>query len=176
LKRNLTAITENHDVQIVVAEYAEVHEQVNDIVFNLPGEEGLGTIAWEPTTWHQTLFDKGRTNDRIDLYPRLWEEYGNDTLPLLPAAVSVNREYGLSENKTPGSIRINPDGSLHYKAIMSSEMKFELFTFEGRLAAKGVFNHCGVTAIPRSVNNGTYIVKLSDGYQRFSGTVFKCAR
>ena len=71
---NLTGITRTHDVKIVVAEYAEVHEQVNDIVFNLPGEKGIGTFVWEPTRWNETLFTNGRTNYRIDIYPNLWPD------------------------------------------------------------------------------------------------------
>jgi arabinogalactan endo-1,4-beta-galactosidase len=43
----------------MVAEYAEVHEQVNDIVFNLPDEKGIGTFVWEPTRWNETLFTNG---------------------------------------------------------------------------------------------------------------------
>lgn len=89
LKKNLTDVTKNHNVKIAVAEYAEVHEQVNDIVFNLPGEKGYGTFVWEPTRWHEKLFDdNGKANSRIDLYPKLSTRYGNDTLPLKKAAVS----------------------------------------------------------------------------------------
>ncbi len=89
LKRNLTEITKNHDIHVCVAEYAEVHEQVNDIVFNLPDEEGIGTIVWEPTKWHDALFNGGSTNRRIDLYPELWKRYGNDTLPQKDRTVPV---------------------------------------------------------------------------------------
>jgi arabinogalactan endo-1,4-beta-galactosidase len=84
----------------MVAEYAEVHEQVNDIVFNLPNEKGCGTFVWEPTRWHETLFDNGKTSSRIDLYPKLSTRYGNETLPLKKTTVS-NRNISLPLKYNP---------------------------------------------------------------------------
>jgi arabinogalactan endo-1,4-beta-galactosidase len=49
-------------LQFVAAEYGPLQREINDVVFNLPGNRGLGTFNWEPTQngdWNtgHTLFD-----------------------------------------------------------------------------------------------------------------------
>ncbi len=112
LKNNLTGITRTHDVKIVVVEYAEVHEQVNDIVFNLPNEKGMGTFVWEPTRWNETLFTNGRTNDRIDIYPSLWTRYGNDTLPQKDKQVDSRKSFFIERQASDGNVWIDRNGVL----------------------------------------------------------------
>jgi arabinogalactan endo-1,4-beta-galactosidase len=169
LKKNLTAITENHDMPIVVAEYAEVHEQVNDIVFELPDDEGIGTIVWEPTKWHDALFSGGSTNSRIDHYPRLWEEYGNDGLPLKPPPVSTGQPFYLTGKSGSGTVVwFGQDGVLRYKGMVPEGMKFDIFNLQGRRVAEGICRNTGnvisLTAGKSSVNvhNGRYVIK-ADG-------------
>lgn len=112
LKNNLTGITRDHDVKIMVAEYAEVHEQVNDIVFNLPDDKGIGTFVWEPTRWNETLFSNGKTNYRIDIYPNLWNRYGNDTLPLKENHVANRKLFSIAEQGSDGHVWIDRGGVL----------------------------------------------------------------
>ena len=64
-------------VDILVVEYSEKKQEVNDIVFNLPGNKGKGSFIWEPLSWGETVFDKeGTLNDLIKLYPLLHKKYG----------------------------------------------------------------------------------------------------
>ena len=37
------------DLKILAVEYGPLQREINDVVFNLPGERGLGTFVWEPT-------------------------------------------------------------------------------------------------------------------------------
>jgi arabinogalactan endo-1,4-beta-galactosidase len=87
LRRCLTAIANNHNIKIVVAEYADYHREVNDIVRNLPGGKGAGAFVWEPQEFEgddsKPLFDwrsganSGRySNSRLLLYPVMAEDYG----------------------------------------------------------------------------------------------------
>lgn len=84
LAKILSEIAAHHTVKIVIAEYADNHERVNDLIFNLAGKKGLGTFVWEPTEWSESLFDwvnnRRETNTRIDLFPKLSKKYGNDDI------------------------------------------------------------------------------------------------
>lgn len=162
LERNLNAIAEDHDVPIVVAEYAEVHEVVNDIVFNLPDDEGIGTIVWEPTKWEDALFSGGSTNSRIDLFPRLWDEYGNDTLPLKPVPVTTQQPFLLFGNgrRSGTTVWFGQDGLLRYKGSIPEGMKFDIFNLQGRRVAEGIGNTAGNMI---SVTAGNSTVSMPDG-------------
>jgi len=84
LRRSLTAIANNHTIKIAVAEYADFHRQVNDVVYNLPSNKGLGTFVWEPQEFEgdtsKPLFDNTngarRSNARLELYPQMAIDYG----------------------------------------------------------------------------------------------------
>jgi arabinogalactan endo-1,4-beta-galactosidase len=43
--------------KLVVAEYSAHKREVNDLVFNAPAQQGLGTFIWEPTRWKEAIFD-----------------------------------------------------------------------------------------------------------------------
>jgi arabinogalactan endo-1,4-beta-galactosidase len=45
------------NLTFVAAEYSPAKQQVNDLMFNLPGKRGLGTFIWEPTNWGERMFD-----------------------------------------------------------------------------------------------------------------------
>jgi arabinogalactan endo-1,4-beta-galactosidase len=36
-------------LELVAAEYGPMQREINDVVFNLPGQRGIGTFNWEPT-------------------------------------------------------------------------------------------------------------------------------
>jgi len=84
MKARVTDVAKNHTVKIAIAEYADNHREVNDIIYNLPDEKGIGTFFWEPEEWMDALFDwknnRRETNAKIDLYPVMSKEYGNDDL------------------------------------------------------------------------------------------------
>jgi len=84
LKRALTAIANNHNIKIVVAEYADFHREVNDVVYKLSSNKGFGTFVWEPQEFSgddsKPLFDwtnnARRSNARLELYPKMVTDYG----------------------------------------------------------------------------------------------------
>jgi arabinogalactan endo-1,4-beta-galactosidase len=162
LKKNLTDITKNHNVKIAVAEYAEVHEQVNDIVFNLPDEEGIGTFVWEPTKWHETLFDNGKTNSRIDLYPKLSTRYGNDTLPLKESKVA-NRNIGnVSQGLSNDPVWIDNSRNLH-RGNGTFRGNYSIVDLQGRIIASSRTD--GVIGSINAPAGSMYIICASDEKQ-----------
>jgi len=88
LGRALKAIAKNHDIKIAVAEYADKHREVNDIVFALPDNKGFGTFVWEPEEFSgddsKPIFDwknnRRETNGIIALYPIMSKDFGNDDI------------------------------------------------------------------------------------------------
>jgi arabinogalactan endo-1,4-beta-galactosidase len=46
----------------LVLEYSAQKEYLNDLVFNTPGERGLGTFIWEPTRHREALFNRNGIN------------------------------------------------------------------------------------------------------------------
>jgi beta-galactosidase/arabinogalactan endo-1,4-beta-galactosidase len=76
LKNNLTDLSGRYKQDIIVVEYSEKKQEVNDIAFSLPHDKGKGTCIWEPISWGETFFDKdGKTNKLIDVYPGVAKKY-----------------------------------------------------------------------------------------------------
>ncbi|WP_437581551.1 glycosyl hydrolase 53 family protein [Sorangium sp. So ce887] len=50
-------VTRYPDLKFVVAEYSWEKRAANDLMFNLPDKRGLGTFIWEPTEYHERIFD-----------------------------------------------------------------------------------------------------------------------
>ena len=133
LQQRVQAVVANHTVKVVIAEYADNHRRVNDIIFNLPNEQGLGTFVWEPADWKEALFDwrNGRreTNNRIDLYPIMSQEYGND------AIVAAEKQHFplIPESPEAPHITYYPGGTVQYRSSSHNPTTLSLVTLQGRL-------------------------------------------
>src|SRR5206468_3029291 len=69
LKNNMADLAKRYNRQVMVAEYTQLKQQVNDIAFTVPGNKALGTFIWEPLSTWEAFFDKqGHTNSYIDVY------------------------------------------------------------------------------------------------------------
>lgn len=159
LQSMISAITANHNQKIAVVEYADNHERVNKIVFNIPHEQGIGTFVWEPCDWMEALFDwknnRRETNSRIDLYPRLSKEFGND---------DIVRVDDLSNQKSASeSDRTN--FSINYNGVLNNYSRYPLdinvYTFQGRLAGKCRIVPQGNNEMPVK-RSGMYIFTTSE--------------
>jgi len=133
LKRVMTAISKNHNIKIAVAEYADFHREVNDAVYNLPENEGLGTFAWEPQEFSgddsKPLFDwtnnARRSNARLELYPKMVIDYGLSNVQSSSSSSntssSSSKAQSSSSLNTPSSSSSNtPSSSSSSKAQSSS--------------------------------------------------------
>ena len=159
LEERLDAIMHNHDERIVIAEYADNHKAVNDIIYNLPDERGVGTFVWEPTQWMEALFDWGSggrsTNSKIDLYPELSREYGNDDI------VAVEHEGDGNISRQSGNFHVDKNGILRLPCTFPKGASYELFTLEGRLVTSGSFTSSSSMQLPVSFRSGSYLFKTS---------------
>jgi alpha-L-fucosidase 2 len=77
LKNNVTDLAERYSQPIVVVEYSEHKEEVNQIVYHLQDNKGLGTFIWEPlNTWEAMFNRQGIANDSLlNIYVNLAKEY-----------------------------------------------------------------------------------------------------
>ena len=77
LDSNLTDLAGRYKQDIIVVEYSAHKKEVNDIVFNLPGNKGLGTFIWEPLNTWESIFDKsGNAKDSLmNLYGDISRKY-----------------------------------------------------------------------------------------------------
>lgn len=168
LKSMLTAVAANHNEKIVVVEYADNHERVNDIVFDLPDEKGLGTFVWEPCDWMDALFDwrnnRRETNSRIDIYPRLSEEYGNDDI------VTADKDLSpaLFDNSQRAVFRLGQDGVLRY--FSQSPATVSIYTFQGRMAGQYRILSPGEIRFPVK-NSGSYIMTIESGDLKYRSRI-----
>jgi arabinogalactan endo-1,4-beta-galactosidase len=76
LKTNLADLGVKYKKPIIVVEYSDWKQAVNDIAASLPKEVCPGTFIWEATSpkWGN-LFDKnGQANDSIKIYPAIYKK------------------------------------------------------------------------------------------------------
>ena len=133
LKRVMTAISKNHNIKIVVAEYADFHREVNDAVYNLPENEGLGTFAWEPQEFSgddsKPLFDwtnnARRSNARLELYPKMVIDYGltssSSSLASSSSRASSSSARSSSSIQISSSSADEPSSSSNMESSSSAE-------------------------------------------------------
>ena len=76
LRNNLTDLVNRYHKDVVVVEYSQLKNEVNDIDFNLPGGKGKGTFIWEPlSTWEKIFERDGKSNELINLYDEINKKY-----------------------------------------------------------------------------------------------------
>jgi len=135
LSKVLTALASKNNIKIAVAEYADKHREVNDLVYNLPSNKGLGTFVWEPQEFagdnSLPLFDwtnnARRSNSRLELYPQMATDYGlsnSSSSSFEPSSSSeassssVEESSSSSEDITPiltaNSVEKNMEGTRIY--------------------------------------------------------------
>jgi beta-galactosidase len=76
LKNNMTDLAKRYKKYVMVAEYSQLKQEVNDIAFTAPGNKALGTFIWEPLSSWESFFDRsGKMNATLEVYPSLAKKY-----------------------------------------------------------------------------------------------------
>jgi beta-galactosidase len=76
LRDNLNDLVRRYNKDVIVVEYSALKNEVNQIVFELPGGKGKGTCIWEPlSTWEKVFDNNGKTNDLVKLYDEISKKY-----------------------------------------------------------------------------------------------------
>jgi arabinogalactan endo-1,4-beta-galactosidase len=63
-------------IRFFAAEYGPMERQINDVVFGLPNNQGLGTFDWEPTS--QGSWNDPQPSDATQTTHALWQRSGNN--------------------------------------------------------------------------------------------------
>jgi arabinogalactan endo-1,4-beta-galactosidase len=167
LRRVLTAISNAHSVKIAVAEYADKHREVNDLVYGLQSGKGLGTFVWEPQEFEGDnslpLFDwrgaspAGRhSNARLELYPQMAADYG--------LAGGQTSAYGAAPVRAVGVAGGNllVSGKNVVKITAPRGAALELFDLTGARVAAPRQLAGGVHSVPLGhLPKGAYVAKVS---------------
>jgi arabinogalactan endo-1,4-beta-galactosidase len=74
LKRNFNDLTTRYKQAVIVAEYTQHKQEVNDVAFSLPGDKLKGTFIWEPINYGEAVFDK--KGNGIDSLTKLYSAIG----------------------------------------------------------------------------------------------------
>ncbi|MBL0359199.1 MAG: glycosyl hydrolase 53 family protein [Chitinophagaceae bacterium] len=76
LRDNMNDLLRRYNKDLIVAEYSQRKEEVNKIVFDLPGGKGKGSCIWEPLSTWESIFDwKGKSNELLNLYDGFNKKY-----------------------------------------------------------------------------------------------------
>jgi beta-galactosidase len=79
LRDNMLDLIRRYDKDIIVVEYSAKKEEVNKLVFELPGGRGKGSCIWEPLSTWERIFDRdGKSNELIKLYDGISRKYLKD--------------------------------------------------------------------------------------------------
>jgi beta-galactosidase len=76
LRYNVDDLARQYGKDIIVVEYTQRKQEVNDIAFSVPGGKGKGTCIWEPlNTWERIFERDGKANSLLYMYDELSREY-----------------------------------------------------------------------------------------------------
>lgn len=76
LQNNLNELSRYYKKDLIVVEYSQYKQKVNDIAFNVADGKGKGTCIWEPLSTWESFFDKeGNANDYLYLFDELNAKY-----------------------------------------------------------------------------------------------------
>jgi beta-galactosidase len=76
LKYNVDDLARQYNKDIIVVEYTQLKQEVNEIAFGIPGNRGKGTCIWEPlNTWEQIFEKDGKANEKLYLYDQLSKRF-----------------------------------------------------------------------------------------------------
>ena len=77
LKNNMADLAARYKQQVMVAEYTQLKNEVNDIAFTVPDGKAVGTFIWEPISTWESIFDRdGKANALLNVYPVIAKKYG----------------------------------------------------------------------------------------------------
>jgi len=165
LKRSLTAIANNHSYKVAVAEYADKHREVNDVVFALPANKRLGTFVWEPQEFDGDnslpLFDwknnRRETNARMALYPVMAVAYGiGGTTGVINNG--INTDTDKKGRVSTQNFSITRGGMVYYNSDVPGVIA--VYGINGRFAGKIKVDKAGMYDTGRLLKSGVYMLSI----------------
>ncbi len=76
LRYNVDDLARQYGKDVIVVEYTQRKQEVNDIAFSIPDGKGKGTCIWEPLNTWERIFEKdGKANSLLYLYDEISKEF-----------------------------------------------------------------------------------------------------
>jgi beta-galactosidase len=76
LRYNVDDLARQYGKDVIVVEYTQRKQEVNDIAFSIPDGKGKGTCIWEPlNTWERIFERDGKANSYLYLYDEISKEF-----------------------------------------------------------------------------------------------------
>jgi beta-galactosidase len=76
LRYNVDDLAQQYGKDVIVVEYTQRKQEVNDIAFTIAGGKGKGTCIWEPLNTWERIFEKdGKANSLLYLYDEISKEF-----------------------------------------------------------------------------------------------------
>ncbi len=76
LKYNIDYLISHYSKPVCLAEYTMLKREINDLIFNIPDNKGIGTCIWEPLNTWEAIFEKdGKSNELINIYDEIAKKY-----------------------------------------------------------------------------------------------------
>lgn len=76
LKNNMADLSSRYKQEVMVAEYSQLKQEVNDIAFTVPNGKAVGSFIWEPISTWESIFDRdGKSNAYMNIYPGIAKQY-----------------------------------------------------------------------------------------------------
>lgn len=76
LEYNINDLAKRYNKDLIIAEYSQLKQEVNNIGFNVINGKGKGTCIWEPLNTWEGFFDKNwNANDYLNLYDDISKKY-----------------------------------------------------------------------------------------------------
>jgi beta-galactosidase len=76
LRYNLNDLAKRFDKDVIVVEYSQLKEEVNELSFNVYAGHGKGSAIWEPLNTWEAFFDRqGKSTDLLKIYDELNKKF-----------------------------------------------------------------------------------------------------
>ncbi|MBN2036829.1 MAG: glycosyl hydrolase 53 family protein, partial [Chitinispirillaceae bacterium] len=164
------------DIKIFAAEIGGFIREINDVIYNLPNEQGIGTYFWEATmsssSWNTgaLVTQSGTTyvpTSQLALYDQMYKDYGlADLTTSISSAGPTRTELQGGYSIDNISAWLNGVEPLRYKASEQSGFEINLHNSTGRLMGrlhgegmKGL-NNAHSVKLQRTLPPGYYIVSF----------------
>jgi len=181
LKRSLTAIANNHSYKVAVAEYADKHREVNDVVFALPANKRLGTFVWEPEEFEGDnslpLFDwskknnRRETNTRMALYPVMAVAYGIGGDGDGGHTNVINTDTDKRSHVSIQTFSITRGGMVYYNSDVPGVIT--VYGINGKVLGKIRVDKAGLYDMGRLLKSGVYMLSIESNDGKKVGRLIK---
>jgi len=178
LKRSLTKIAAQ-GYNVVVAEYADYHREVNDAVFSISDKKGIGTFVWEPEEFSgddsKPLFDwknnRRETNSLMNLYPKIASDFGiTNVIPSSSSLISSSSKA--SSSSVARSSSSSKPSSSSLAASSSSSAAITPISNRSPLTANNSQTYYSLKGEPlgnaKPQKAGIYIVKQGSSFKKIT--------